>query len=143
MINHIKMIRYLGGAPKVKVFERDIRNKNLSDAELIKRRYQAWLDAQQWGNNDDGGGNGGHNPYIPDPPSPGEDDGGNTGCGDFNLDFNYDFWICETTQECGSFNSAFNKSFHICTDPSYGGDGDGVGSFNEAHNYSFDVYELN
>lgn len=121
------MIKYLRGAPKVKIFERDIRKNDMTDAELLRRSYDLWK-SQGMGEK---GGSDDSSAYIPLPPS---EESGTTECGDFNLDFSEDFFICDNpTDSCGSFNSAFSSSFHNCT-----GEGENNGSFSEAYNYSYD-----
>lgn len=131
------MIKYLDGAPKVKVFERDIRKNGMTDLERLRRQYADWLAQQEWNNNQGGGDK--DNPYIPDPPPPPES--GDTECGDFNLDFSTDFFICDVTgDECGSFSDAFNFSFDNCDTHGGGGESQG-GSYNVSYNRnSFDVY---
>lgn len=122
------MIKYLRGAPKVKIFERDIRKNDMTDAELLRRSYDLW---KNQGIGD--GGSDDPSAYIPPPPP---EESGTTECGDFNLDFSEDFFLCDNpTDSCGSFNSAFNSSFHNCT-----GEGENNGSFSTAHDYSYDVY---
>ena len=62
------------------------------------------------------------------------EESGTTECGDFNLDFNDDFFVCDNpTETCGSFSSAFSSSFDNCT-----GQGEHNGSFSEAYSYSYD-----